>query len=329
MSHRNRLDGLAMNSRVFITTASPVSVRDLGTLVGLVLIFAAFAFIAPSFFNAQNLINILQQSAINACVAIGMTIVIISGGIDLSVGPVAALSAVVAATLMVKGLPPSVGFVAGVLVGIVCGSINGVIVAYCGLQPFIVTLGTLSIYRAAALIFTGGNPVLGIPDAFRNALSATFLGFPMSVLIVAIVAVLAWVMLRKMPLGEYIFAVGGNEEAARVAGVPVERSKIFAYSISGGLASLGAMIVVARLGAAEPVLGNLWELDAIAAAAIGGASLLGGKGGVIGTLLGAIILGGMRNGLTLMNVQAFYQLLATGIVILLAMMVDRLTRGRR
>jgi ribose transport system permease protein len=318
-----------MSSRVFTTAASPVSVRDLGTLIGLVLIFAAFAFIAPEFLNAQNFVNILQQSAINACVAVGMTIVIISGGIDLSVGPVAALSAVVAATLMVKGLPPSVGFVVGVLVGTVCGAINGVIVAYCGLQPFIVTLGTLSIYRAAALIFTDGNPVLGIPDAFRNALSATFFGLPMSVLVVAIIAILAWVMLRKMPLGEYIFAVGGNEEAARVAGVPVERTKIFAYSISGGLASLGAMIVVARLGAAEPVLGNLWELDAIAAAAIGGASLLGGKGGVIGTLLGAIILGGMRNGLTLMNVQAFYQLLATGVVILLAMMVDRLTRGRR
>lgn len=318
-----------MSSRVFTATASPVSVRDLGTLIGLVLIFAAFAFVAPEFLNAQNFINILQQSAINACVAVGMTIVIISGGIDLSVGPVAALSAVVAATLMVKGLPPSVGFVAGVVVGIVCGSINGVIVAYCGLQPFIVTLGTLSIYRAAALIFTDGNPVLGIPDAFRNALSATVLGLPMSVVIVAIIAILAWVMLRKMPLGEYIFAVGGNEEAARVAGVPVERTKILAYSISGGLASLGAMIVVARLGAAEPVLGNLWELDAIAAAAIGGASLLGGKGGVIGTLLGAIILGGMRNGLTLMNVQAFYQLLATGVVILLAMMVDRLTRGQR
>src|SRR5471032_2716599 len=318
-----------MSSRVFSDTGSPVSVRDLGTLIGVVLIFAAFAFVAPSFLNAQNLINILQQSAINACVAVGMTIVIISGGIDLSVGPVAALSAVVAATLMVKGLPPSVGFVAGVLVGTACGSINGIIVAYCSLQPFIVTLGTLSIYRAVALIFTDGNPVLGIPDSFRNALSATFFGLPMSVVIVTIVAILAWVMLRKMPLGEYIFAVGGNEEAARVAGVPVERTKIFAYSISGALASLGALIVVGRLGAAEPVLGNLWELDAIAAAAIGGASLLGGKGGVIGTLLGAIILGGMRNGLTLMNVQAFYQLLATGVVILLAMMVDRLTRGRR
>jgi ribose transport system permease protein len=318
-----------MNTRTLTNVSLPFSVRDLGTLIGLVLIFAAFSFVAPSFLNSQNIINIFQQSSINACVAIGMTIVIISGGIDLSVGPVAALSAVVAGTLMLKGLPPAIGFLAGIGVGIVCGTINGVIVAYCGLRPFIVTLGTLSIYRAIALIFTGGNPVLGIPEDFRNWLSATVFGLPMSVVLVAIVAVCAWLMLRKTPIGEYLFAVGGNEEASRVAGVPVERTKIVAYAISGALASLGAMIVVARLGAAEPILGNLWELEAIAAAAIGGASLLGGKGGIVGTLLGAIILGGMRNGLTLMNVQAFYQLLATGIVILLAMMVDRLTRGRR
>jgi ribose transport system permease protein len=318
-----------MNTRTLSNVTLPFSVRDLGTLIGLVLIFAAFSFVAPSFLNSQNIINIFQQSSINACVAIGMTIVIISGGIDLSVGPVAALSAVVAGTLMLQGLPPAIGFLAGIGVGVVCGTINGVIVAYCGLQPFIVTLGTLSIYRAVALIFTGGNPVLGIPDDFRNWLSATAFGLPMSVILVAIVAVCAWLMLRKTPIGEYLFAVGGNEEASRVAGVPVERTKIVAYAISGGLASLGAMIVVARLGAAEPILGNLWELEVIAAAAIGGASLLGGKGGIVGTLLGAIILGGMRNGLTLMNVQAFYQLLATGIVILLAMMVDRLTRGRR
>lgn len=318
-----------MDTRTLTNVSLPFSVRDLGTLIGLALIFAAFSFVAPSFLNSQNIINIFQQSSINACVAIGMTIVIISGGIDLSVGPVAALSAVVAGTLMLKGLPPAIGFLAGIGVGVVCGTINGVIVAYCGLQPFIVTLGTLSIYRAVALIFTGGNPVLGIPDDFRNWLSATAFGLPMSVILVALVAVCAWLMLRKTPIGEYLFAVGGNEEASRVAGVPVERTKIIAYAISGALASLGAMIVVARLGAAEPILGNLWELEAIAAAAIGGASLLGGKGGIVGTLLGAIILGGMRNGLTLMNVQAFYQLLATGVVILLAMMVDRLTRGRR
>ena len=303
-------------------------VRDMGTFIGMVLIFAVFAMLSPIFLESRNLINILQQSSINACIAIGMTLVIISGGIDLSVGPVAALSAVISASLLTSGVSPVVGVLAGMGVGIACGTLNGVLIAYGGLQPFIVTLGSLSIFRAVALIYTGGNPVLGIPPEFRQWFASSLLGLPMSVVIVCVLSVLAWVLLRKTPLGEYLLAVGGNEEAARIAGVPVARTKVAAYAISGGLASLGALIVVARLGAAEPILGNLWELEAIAAAAIGGASLMGGKGGIVGTLLGAIILGGMRNGLTLLNVQAFYQLLATGVVILLAMMVDRLTRGK-
>ena len=234
----------------------------------------------------------------------------------------------ISASLLTAGVSPVLGVLAGLGVGIACGTLNGVLIAYGGLQPFIVTLGSLSIFRAVALIYTGGNPVLGIPAEFRQWFASSLLGLPMSVVIVCVLSVLGWVLLRKMPLGEYLLAVGGNEEAARIAGVPVARTKVAAYAISGGLASLGALIVVARLGAAEPILGNLWELEAIAAAAIGGASLMGGKGGIVGTLLGAIILGGMRNGLTLLNVQAFYQLLATGIVILLAMMVDRLTRGK-
>ncbi len=303
-------------------------VRDMGTLFGLVLIFATFAFVSPIFMESRNLVNILQQSSINACIAIGMTLIIISGGIDLSVGPVAALSAVISASMLAAGVPPWIGMLAGLAVGISCGVVNGVLIAYGGLQPFIVTLGTLSIYRALALIYTGGNPVLNIPSEFRSWFGNSLAGLPMPVIIVCIVSALAWVLLRKTPIGEYLLAVGGNEEAARIAGVPVALTKVTAYAISGGLASLAAMIVVARLGAAEPILGNLWELEAIAAAAIGGASLLGGKGGIVGTLLGAIILGAMRNGLTLLNVQAFYQLLATGLVILLAMLVDRLTRGR-
>lgn len=303
-------------------------VRDMGTLIGLVLIFATFAYASPIFMESRNLVNILQQSSINACIAIGMTLVIISGGIDLSVGPVAALSAVISASMLAAGVSPWLGMLAGLAVGTSCGLVNGVLIAYGGLQPFIVTLGTLSIYRAVALIYTGGNPVLNIPGQFRSWFANSLWGLPMPVIIVCVVSLLAWLLLRKTPIGEYLLAVGGNEEAARIAGVPVARTKVTAYAVSGGLASLAAMIVVARLGAAEPILGNLWELEAIAAAAIGGASLLGGKGGIVGTLLGAIILGAMRNGLTLLNVQAFYQLLATGLVILLAMLVDRLTRGR-
>jgi ribose transport system permease protein len=307
---------------------SSFSVRDAGTLIGLILIIAVFAMLVPGFVSERNLINILQQSSINACIALGMTLVIISGGIDLSVGPTAAISAVLTASLLVAGYPVPLAIVAGLGIGMICGLVNGVLVAYVGLQPFIVTLGTLSTYRALALIYTGGNPVLGVPVAFRSLFNGNIAGIPNSVIIVTVIALVAWVILKKTPIGEYLLAVGGNEEASYVAGVPIALTKITAYVISGFLAALGAMILVGRLGAAEPILGNLWELDAIAAAAIGGASLMGGKGSIIGTILGAIILGAMRNGLTLMNVQAFYQLLATGLIILVAMMIDRVTRGR-
>ena len=225
-------------------------------------------------------------------------------------------------------MPVPLAILAGLMLGALCGLINGVLVAVVGLQPFIVTLGTLSTYRALALIYTGGNPVLGIPADYRAIFNGTVFGVPSPILIVAVVAIVAWVLLKKTPLGEYLLAVGGNEEAAYIAGVPIALTKIAAYVISGFLAALTSAILIGRLGAAEPILGNLWELDAIAASAIGGASLMGGKGSIIGTLLGAIILGAMRNGLTLMNVQAFYQLLATGLIILVAMIIDRMTRGR-
>jgi ribose transport system permease protein len=257
-----------------------------------------------------------------------MTLVIISGGIDLSVGPTAALAAVVSATLMVNGVPVSLAVLAALGIGVACGLFNGVLIAWAGLQPFIVTLGALSLYRALALIFTGGSPVFGIPSEFRSLTNGEWLGIPTPVLIVALLALAAWILLNKTAMGEYILAVGGNQDAARVAGVPVARTKITTYVLSGLLASVAALILVGRLGAAEPTLGNLWELNAIAAAAIGGASLMGGKGSIVGTLLGAVILGALSNGLTLMNVQAFYQLLATGIIIIVAMLIDRATRGK-
>lgn len=304
------------------------SLRDAGTLLGLILIVVVFASLSPVFLTAPNWVNILQQSSINAAIALGMTLVIISGGIDLSVGPTAALSAVIGASLMVAGVPVPLAIMASLGVGMLCGLFNGVLVAYAGLQPFIVTLGGLSLYRALALIYTGGNPVFGIPPEFRALTNGTVLGVPNPVIAVAIIALILWVVLNKTPLGEYILAVGGNEEAARIAGVPVAKTKVATFVISGTLASIAALILVGRLGAAEPTIGNLWELDAIAAAAIGGASLMGGKGSIVGTIIGAIILGALRNGLTLMNVQAFYQLLATGIIIIVAMLIDRATRGR-
>lgn len=305
-----------------------VGLRDAGTLFGLLAIVVVFAILSPNFLTKANLINILQQSSINACVALGMTLVIITGGIDLSVGPTAAIAAVAAAVLMAAGAPIAVAIPAALLFGAAAGALNGVLVAYGGLQPFIVTLGTLSLYRATALIYTGGNPIFGISPEFRALFNTSIFGIPNPVVIVAVLALVIWVLLNKTPLGEYFLAVGGNEEASHIAGVPVAMTKIASYGISGTLAAVAGLILVGRLGAADPTLGNLWELDAIAAAAIGGASLMGGKGSIVGTLLGAIILGSLRNGLTLLNVQAFYQLFATGLIILAAMLVDRATRGR-
>jgi len=325
MSSLSHTDGADGSSRRAPRT---LALRDAGTLIGLVVILLVFALLAPGFISERNLLNILQQSSLNACLALGMTLVIVSGGIDLSVGPTAALSAVISGSLLLAGVPVPLAILAGLMLGALCGLINGVLVAAVGLQPFIVTLGTLSTYRALALIYTGGNPVLGIPAGYRAIFNGTVFGLPSPILIVAVVAIVAWVILKKTPLGEYLLAVGGNEEAAYIAGVPIALTKIAAYVISGFLAALTSAILIGRLGAAEPILGNLWELDAIAASAIGGASLMGGKGSIIGTLLGAIILGAMRNGLTLMNVQAFYQLLATGLIILVAMIIDRMTRGR-
>ena len=312
-----------------MTLFSRIRFRDAGTLLGLFLISLVFAFQSDVFLTPPNLINILQQSSINACIALGMTLVIISGGIDLSVGPVAALSAVLGAAMLVAGVPVPLAIAGALAVGVFCGFINGALIAWGGLQPFIVTLGGLSLYRALALIYTGGQPIFGLPDGFRAFTNGTLAGIPNPVVIVAVFALLAWVVLNKSPLGEYFMAVGGNPEAARIAGVPVTLTKLIAYMISGLMAAVAAMVLIGRLGAAEPTLGTLWELDAIAAAAIGGASLMGGRGSILGTLIGCIILGTLRNGLTLMNVQAFYQLLATGIIIIVAMLIDKATSGKQ
>lgn len=302
--------------------------RDAGTLLGLVLISVVFALQSDTFLTTPNLVNILQQSAINACIALGMTLVIISGGIDLSVGPVAALSAVLGAAMLVAGVPVPFAIAGALAVGLACGFVNGALITWGGLQPFIVTLGGLSLYRALALIYTGGTPIFGLPDEFRALTNGTLMGIPNPVIVVGVLAIAAWVILNKTPLGEYFMAVGGNPEAARIAGVPVTLTKMAAYMISGLMAAVAAMILIGRLGAAEPTMGTLWELDAIAAAAIGGASLMGGRGSIPGTLIGCIILGTLRNGLTLMNVQAFYQLLATGIIIIVAMLIDKVTSGK-
>ena len=303
--------------------------RKLSVGLGLVLVLATFSVLNGDFLTGDNFTQIALQSSINAVIAVGMTLVIITAGIDLSVGSVAGLSSVIGAVMMVdNGVPWTLAVPLAVAVGVVAGLVNGVLIAYVSLAPFVVTLGTLSIYRGLALVTTDGETVFNFPQTFRDVFAGDIGPIPTPVIIALLVAGIAFAILRGTSLGEHIVAVGGNEEAARLSGVRVARVKLFVYGFSGFCATIAGLILIARVGAAEPIAGSGFELAAIAAAAIGGASLYGGIGSIPGTLIGALILGALQNGLTLMNVQAFWQQVASGIVIILAVLLDRFTRGR-
>ena len=280
-----------------------LNMREFGTIIGLVLICGVFSMLSQNFLTVDNLVNILQQSSINACTAVGMTLVIISGGIDLSVGSVAAFSAVVSGSAMAAGMHPVLAVGIGLILGAACGASNGLMITLGSLQPFIVTLGTLSLFRAAALIFTGGQPVFGLSPAFRATVASRVGGLPTPVIIVGFSSLVAWIVLRKTPLGEYLLAVGGNEEAARLCGIPVNRVKRSVYLISGFCAGIAGLIVIAINSSSDANLVGLgMELDAIAAVAVGGTRLTGGYATVIGTLVGALIIQLVR-----------YTLLANGV----------------
>ena len=306
---------------------NPDVFRQASMLIGCVALFAVFSLLTSSFYQPANLIDIMLQSAINAVIAVGMTLVIITRGIDLSVGSMVGLSSMVASDLMSQNLV--LGIAAGLGVGLVCGALNGLLIAKLKLPDFIVTLGTLSVYRGAALIYTNGQPIYGLPQEFRDTFNGQVLGIPTPVILAIVIAGLAFVLVRFTALGEQIVAVGGNEEAARLSGINIDRVKIVVYTLSGLLSSLAGFVLIARIGAAEPIGGNGFELQAIGSAVIGGASLFGGIGNPLGSLVGALTLGGLQNGLTLMNVPSFWQYVASGTVVILAVYLDRLARPRR
>lgn len=302
--------------------------REAGILAVLLLGALIFSLTVPSFFTADNLISgIGLSAAINTIVAIGLTFVIITGGIDLSVGSTAALSAVIGADLMQRGTPVLLAVLLALLVGAVAGLVNGLLVTRVKLAPFIVTLGTMTFYRGLALSYTNGQPILSLPDAFKGALGGTFLGLPIPLLIALLLVALGSLLLRSTKTGQFILAIGGNAEAVRLSGINVARYTTLTYILSGVMAAVAALVLIAQLGAAEPILGSGWELTAIAASVVGGTSLSGGKGNIVGALLGALLLSMLQNVLTLLNVQAFYQMLATGLIIIGAMVIDRYTRG--
>ncbi len=300
-----------------------------GLLLALVVMVIVLASISDRFLTTSNIINVLRQISVNAIIAFGMTVVIIGAGIDLSVGSLLALVGVIAALLATSvGLPMWLVLILAVLIGLALGAINGAIVGYAGVAPFIVTLAGLTIFRGATLVATDGRPVSGLPPLFSTIGYGTFLGVPLPIWIMLGVLLLTYVLLRHTALGRAIYAVGGNPEAARLSGIPVRNVLTFTYAFSGFTVAVAAIVLTGRLNSAQPTAGVAFELDAIAAVVVGGTSLFGGRGGVWGTLVGALIIGVINNGMNLMNVSSFYQQIVKGGVILAALLIDRVLSRR-
>lgn len=296
----------------------------------LIVVFVFLSFASPDFLTADNLFNIGSQTAVVAVIAVGMTIVIITAGIDLSVGSVAALSGVVGAVLMSSvGLPMPLAVLGGTLVGAVCGLTNGLLVSVAGLNPFIATLGMLSVARGVVYIATDAQSVFGLPDSFRLLGQGVIAGgIPIPVIVIVAVAVAGYVVLTRTRLGRYAYAMGSNMEAARLSGIPIRRYLTSVYVISGALAGFGGMIAASRVASGQPNYGLGLELDVIAAAVIGGSSLFGGQGTVVGTLIGAFLISLVRTGAVLLNVNTFYQQVIIGVIIWAAVFWDQYRRRR-
>ena len=303
----------------------------IGPLISLIVLVVLLSFLSPYFLAVNNLFNVFQQITVLAIIALGATMVIVSGGIDLSVGSVAALSGMVAGVSFGQlGLPMGVAVVLSLLVGAAAGLANGLLIVLGKVPPFVATLAMLSVARGLTLVLSNGQPVSGFPDWFREI--GTFDIFnvvPGVVILVALLYLAGSLYLRYRPGGRAIYAVGGSEEVARLSGMNVGLLKLRVYTIAGALAGLGGLVLTSRLNSAQPTAGAGLELDVIAAVVIGGTSLSGGVGTVVGTLIGALIIGVLRNGLNLLDVSSFWQQVVIGVVIAGAVMVDTLGNRRR
>lgn len=303
--------------------------ENFGILIGFVALCVALSIISPAFLTEANILNILRQVSTNANLALGMTLVIIICGIDLSVGSIVALSGTVTGGLIAfSGVPISIAVLIGILVGTLAGVFNGVVVAYTGIPSFIVTLAMLNIARGAAYVYTGGQPIRVMNEGF-NVIGAGYLGpIPLPVIYSFIFLVITFLILNKTKLGRHIYAVGGNKEAARFTGIKIKKVEIFVYTFSGFLAAFSGVVLAARMFSGQPTVGNGFELDAIAAVVLGGTSMTGGIGKIGGTLIGVLVIGVLNNGLNLLNINSFWQLIIKGIVILAAVYVDMMKKRK-
>ncbi len=319
-----------MNSINAVTKPSKTNMMNaitqkLGPLLGLIILVVIVSILNPSFLEPLNILNLLRQVAINALIAFGMTFVILTGGIDLSVGAILALSSALTAGMMVSGIDPILAILIGCILGGLMGMVNGLFITKGKMAPFIATLATMTIFRGLTLVYTGGNPITGLGDNYLFQLFGRgyFLGIPVPAITMILTFVVLFIILHKTPFGRKTYAIGGNEKAALISGIKVPKVKIMIYSLSGMLAALAGAILTSRLNSAQPTAGTSYELDAIAAVVLGGTSLSGGKGRIFGTLIGALIIGTLNNGLNLLGVSSFYQMVVKGIVILIAVLLDR------
>lgn len=297
--------------------------REWSVLIALFVTIIVFSLLEHSYLSATNIATIITQAVTYGLMGIGMTCVIITGGIDLSVGSVLALVACAGAQMAKAGVPIPLWVILCLGLGFLLGAINGFLVGVMKLQPFVATMGTMQVYRGIGYVVTGGFPVLNVPREYRNVFNFKITSvFTFSVVVFFVFAIIITFVLKKMKIGTYAYAVGGNEDAARLSGVRVERTKVLMYGIGMLGTTLAALVIIGRLGTGDPSTGQGYELDAIAAAAIGGTSMAGGRGNVFGTVIGAVLFSALKVGLVVLGVDTFYQFIVTGLVIIIAAYIE-------
>ena len=304
-------------------------VKKTAILWVMIILILILSVISPSFFRGQNLLNIIKQASITGVIGVGMTFVLITGGIDLSVGSVMALSGTMAASVAVaeKNMPIALVILVGVGLGALCGLINGIGVSYIGFPPFIMTLGMMTIARGIPLVFTNGTPIFGLSEEFNMIANSRVLGVPSLVIFLVITVLAGHIILSKTVLGRRIYAVGGNEDAARLSGVSTAKVKLFVYVFCGILSGIAGILICSRITSGNGTVTEGYDMNATSAAVIGGVSMTGGSGNVLGMVVGAMILTIIQNSFDIMGVNSFYQNIIKGIIILLAVFLD--LRGKK
>lgn len=331
MSRTDRSNGVVLKRNLLKQNSFYTFVKDnLGIIIGLLLLCIILTIFSPVFLTKKNILNVLRQVATNLYVACAMTMVIILGGIDLSVGSTLALSGVVTGGLIAfSGYTLIVAVIAGLVVGLIVGAVNGFLISKTTIPPFIVTLSTMNIARGASYIYTGGQPIRVMSDSF-NFIGAGYIGeIPMPIIYLIVIVVASVLIMSKSKLGRHIYAVGGNPVAARFSGIKNSRVLFFAYVFSGLMAAIAGIVLASRMFSGQPTAGQGAEMDAIAAVVLGGTSMSGGAGKIGGTVIGALIIGVLNNGLNLLGINSFWQYVVKGVVILIAVYVDFLKKEKQ